>query len=81
MGVVNVPLQSYLGWKVAVSFLHAFAIGSTLYRLTHRFRIRRLWWDDYIVCVPVVLNLAICIMVWIRFSRRGECGYPLILNV
>ncbi|KAF8901398.1 hypothetical protein CPB84DRAFT_971574 [Gymnopilus junonius] len=59
--------QSYAAWKAVVIFLHAIAVLSTLYRLAHRFRIHRLWWDDYIVFVPLLFDLIYWIVACARF--------------
>ncbi|KDR69785.1 hypothetical protein GALMADRAFT_908965 [Galerina marginata CBS 339.88] len=63
------PLQPYLGWKVSMSILHILAICSTIYRLIHRFRIQRIWWDDYLVIVPLVIDCVYCPLLWFRFTR------------
>jgi len=68
--VVVIPLQSYTAWKVSLSILHAVAILSTLYRLVHRFRMRRSWWDDYVAFLPLVLDPTYWMLTLIRFNHR-----------
>ncbi|KAF8901921.1 hypothetical protein CPB84DRAFT_1777023 [Gymnopilus junonius] len=68
----TLPPQSYLGWKVSVTVLQALAICSAIYRLAHRIRIRRAWWDDYIVFIPLVLEAVYCPLFWVQFRRRGD---------
>ncbi|KDR69776.1 hypothetical protein GALMADRAFT_145177 [Galerina marginata CBS 339.88] len=76
MAVATLPLQSYPGWKVSISILHVVAISSAVYRLVHRFRIRRTWWDDYMVFVPLVLDIAYWATFFVRFPHRIEGGRP-----
>ncbi|KAF5322940.1 hypothetical protein D9619_002269 [Psilocybe cf. subviscida] len=49
---------------VVITLLHAVALFSTTYRLAHRFRIRRLWWDDYASIVPLVFNVYYLYSIW-----------------
>jgi len=58
--------------------LHLIAAVSTIYRLVHRFRIRRAWWDDYLVFFPLVVDIMYCILTWIRFPHRSS--YPFDLS-
>ncbi|KDR69770.1 hypothetical protein GALMADRAFT_145172 [Galerina marginata CBS 339.88] len=76
MAVVTLPPQSYLGWKVSMSILHILAIGSTIYRLIHRFRIQKTWLDDYIVFVPLVLDSIYWPIVCFRFSHVDPNNEP-----
>ncbi|KAF8901917.1 hypothetical protein CPB84DRAFT_1846622 [Gymnopilus junonius] len=64
------PPQSYLGWKVSISIMHAIVAGTTIYRLVHRFQFHRAWWDDYLVTFPLVLNIVYCLLAWFRFAHR-----------
>ncbi|PPQ68949.1 LOW QUALITY PROTEIN: hypothetical protein CVT26_001820 [Gymnopilus dilepis] len=68
----TLPPQSFLGWKVSVTVLHLLAISSAVYRLRHRFRIRRAWWDDYVVFVPLALDAIYTPLFWIRFLHRED---------
>ncbi|KAF8894355.1 hypothetical protein CPB84DRAFT_1682717 [Gymnopilus junonius] len=69
------PPQNYLAWKISVSFLHLMAIGCAIYRLLHRYMIQRLWWDDYMVIVPLVLSLVYWPLFLVHFPYRlgGWC--------
>ena len=57
---------------VSVTVLHLLAISSAVYRLRHRFRIRRAWWDDYVVFVPLALDVVYTPLFWVRFLHRGN---------
>ncbi|KDR69792.1 hypothetical protein GALMADRAFT_145189 [Galerina marginata CBS 339.88] len=70
MAVVTLPLQSYLGWKVSLSILQVVAISSAVYRLVHRFRIRKTWWDDYTVLVALALDIVYWPLFFLRFPDR-----------
>ncbi|KDR69781.1 hypothetical protein GALMADRAFT_908596 [Galerina marginata CBS 339.88] len=72
MAPLALPPQSYLGWKVSVIALHAIAIISTIYRLIHRFRLRQTWWDDYIVTIPLVVDVAFSSLVAARFPTEDK---------
>jgi len=67
--VVIIPLQSYIGWKVAISLVHGVTIACSLYRLIHRVRIHRFWLDDYLVCIPLLLNILCCLLAWLRINH------------
>ncbi|PPQ84386.1 hypothetical protein CVT25_013047 [Psilocybe cyanescens] len=60
------PNQSYLGWKIAVTVFHVIAASTTIYRLVHRFRIRRLWWDDYVLFAALIVDTAFWPIYWAR---------------
>ncbi|KAF8153755.1 hypothetical protein B0H34DRAFT_753183 [Crassisporium funariophilum] len=77
MPTAALPPQSYLAWKVSLTFVHALAIGSGVYRLVHRFRLQKTWWDDYIVFVPLVLEIPSIVLFWIRFPHRFDPNVPI----
>ncbi|PPQ90339.1 hypothetical protein CVT25_007741 [Psilocybe cyanescens] len=60
------PHKSYLGWKIVITIFHLFATTSTIYRLVHRYRIRRLWRDDYILFVALALDISHWPIYWAR---------------
>ncbi|PPQ97593.1 hypothetical protein CVT26_002321 [Gymnopilus dilepis] len=59
----------------SVSVLYSIAIACAFYRLLHRYLIKRLWWDDYVVIVPLVLSL----VYWPAFLLR--IPYRLGVNI
>ncbi|TFK45009.1 hypothetical protein BDQ12DRAFT_673952 [Crucibulum laeve] len=64
------PAQSYPVWKAIVTLTHVLAISFTLVRLTHRYRTRRLWWDDYVAVVPLLADVLFCIVFWFSYRHR-----------
>ncbi|TFK25672.1 hypothetical protein FA15DRAFT_735463 [Coprinopsis marcescibilis] len=64
------PPQSYIAWKVCLTFLHTLALSSTVLRLWDRYRGRKLWWDDYIAGFALLLDAVYAIMFWLRFQHR-----------
>ncbi|PPQ81560.1 hypothetical protein CVT25_013403 [Psilocybe cyanescens] len=68
---VFLPHRSYLGWKIAVTLFHLISSSSTVYRLVHRYRIRRLWWDDYILLGALVLDFVYWPIYWARATRAA----------
>ncbi|KAF9051993.1 hypothetical protein BJ165DRAFT_1524872 [Panaeolus papilionaceus] len=68
--------QSLLAWQICLTIFHAIAIGFTLTRLVHRWRTRKIWWDDYIVLLPLVTDIVYVVVNWIMrynnsFSQDG----------
>ncbi|KAF8960243.1 hypothetical protein BDZ97DRAFT_1329485 [Flammula alnicola] len=70
MAVAILPPQSYIAWKVSMTILHSLGFVATVFRLVHRFRINRLWWDDYVVFFPFAIDIAYAILPWFRFTHR-----------
>ncbi|KAF5322893.1 hypothetical protein D9619_002199 [Psilocybe cf. subviscida] len=58
---VQVPHQSYIVWKVCVTILHCVAIAVSAFRIWLRYRSSRVWWDDYLVVVPMLFDIFYCV--------------------
>ncbi|KAF9472015.1 hypothetical protein BDN70DRAFT_887469 [Pholiota conissans] len=66
-------------------FLHVIAISSSVYRLWVRFRIHRMWWDDYVLFVPLILDMFYGMVFWFSVPREHDASqsaatYLVILN-
>ncbi|PPQ81574.1 hypothetical protein CVT25_013417 [Psilocybe cyanescens] len=68
---IFLPGRSYLGWKIVITLFHLMSGSSTIYRLVHRYRIRRLWWDDYILLGALVLDFVYWPIYWARATRAA----------
>lgn len=64
---MGLPAQSVLAWKITLTIFQAIAISSTLYRLWRRYRIQRLWWDDYVVVIPLVMDIVYTVTFCLQF--------------
>ncbi|KIJ96699.1 hypothetical protein K443DRAFT_633963 [Laccaria amethystina LaAM-08-1] len=64
---MGLPAQSVLAWKITLTIFQAIAISSTLYRLLRRYRIQRLWWDDYVVVIPLVMDIVYTVTFCLEF--------------
>ncbi|TFK60194.1 hypothetical protein BDN72DRAFT_883714 [Pluteus cervinus] len=53
------PAISLRTWKAIASGTHFLSIFATICRLFRRYRQQRLWWDDYLVVVPVFSSLCL----------------------
>lgn len=62
------PPQNAVAWKVCIELLHILALFSTLYRLHYRWKAQHLWWDDYMVTVPLVVDFLYSVLVLVRFQ-------------
>ncbi|TFK20285.1 hypothetical protein FA15DRAFT_659196 [Coprinopsis marcescibilis] len=62
------PAQNTVAWKACTELLHILAIIATVYRLVYRFKFSRLWWDDYLVVVPLLGDLVYSTAVLIKFQ-------------
>ena len=58
--------------KASVTLLHLLAAGSTLLRLVHRWKTNRMWWDDYITVIPLMVDIIFIILMWLRFRDGGK---------
>ncbi|KAF8161383.1 hypothetical protein B0H34DRAFT_700715 [Crassisporium funariophilum] len=64
------PPQNHLAWKVCITLLHFLAISCTIVRIGHRARTRRMWWDDYVVVVPLAFDFVYIITMWMRLRNH-----------
>ncbi|KAF8169940.1 hypothetical protein BJ912DRAFT_149515 [Pholiota molesta] len=67
----NIPSDASLPWKVACSLLHVIAVSSSAYRLWERFGLHRAWWDDYVLFLPLVLNIFFATSLWITIPHKS----------
>ncbi|KAF9563024.1 hypothetical protein CPC08DRAFT_346479 [Agrocybe pediades] len=61
--------RALLTWKICISPLQALAISSTLLRLFHRWRIGKMWWDDWLAVFPLTIQCIFTVFMW--FARPG----------
>ncbi|KAF9476644.1 hypothetical protein BDN70DRAFT_950349 [Pholiota conissans] len=62
--LTSIPREDALPWQVVSFFMHVIAISSSVYRLWVRFRIHRTWWDDYVLFVPLILDMFYGMAFW-----------------
>ncbi|KAF8806687.1 hypothetical protein BYT27DRAFT_7242893 [Phlegmacium glaucopus] len=65
------PAQNLLAWQVSMTLLQLLAMGMTIFRLVHRWRSHRLWWDDYVVCLPPCLECILVVQIWLKFHQAN----------
>lgn len=63
---------------VTLTIFQAIAISSTLYRLFRRYRIQRLWWDDYVVVIPLVMDIVYTVIFCLQFRDSGESSSVMV---
>ncbi|KAF8161392.1 hypothetical protein B0H34DRAFT_700765 [Crassisporium funariophilum] len=68
------PPQNLLAWEISFTLLHTISIGFTLVRLVHHWRMGRLWWDDYVVCFPLLTDCFYVISIWLRLRDGLEAS-------
>ncbi|PPQ71109.1 hypothetical protein CVT26_011588 [Gymnopilus dilepis] len=61
---------------VVIIVTHAIAVLSTICRLGHRFRKRGLWWDDYVLVVPLMFD----IMYWVVSCAHFPSPDPMAMS-
>ena len=78
--VISVPLKSPSTeyWKVCMTLLHIVVIGTTCLRLLHRCQTKRMWWDDYITIIPLLVDVAYVVLMWLKFRGGGKHTYPFL---
>lgn len=57
---------SSTAWRATTTTLGAIALASTIFRIYHRYRKLRLWWDDYWAVLSQFCNLIYATTVWVR---------------
>lgn len=62
------PELTLLIWRAVTTPLHVIAIGSTIFRLYHRYRIRQVWWDDYWAGASLFIDLIYVPAPWLRYE-------------
>ncbi|KAF9556247.1 hypothetical protein CPC08DRAFT_103523 [Agrocybe pediades] len=69
--MVPPPLSSraLLTWKICVTPVQALAISSTFLRLFHRWRIGKMWWDDWLAIFPLTMECLFTAFMW--FAQPG----------
>ena len=66
------PVRLISNKTVTLTIFQAIAISSTLYRLWRRYRIQRLWWDDYVVVIPLVMDIVFTVTFCLQFRNSGK---------
>ncbi|PPQ68416.1 hypothetical protein CVT26_006088 [Gymnopilus dilepis] len=61
-----------LALDVILTVLHTVAIGSTIFRVYHRARTRRLWWDDFIAAFSMLADTVYICVLWFAYASRGS---------
>ncbi|KAF8156566.1 hypothetical protein B0H34DRAFT_709686 [Crassisporium funariophilum] len=61
--------QSSVAWMVVASLFHGLAILSTTFRVLYRFRTSQMWLDDYLVVIPLAMDVVFFAQLWVRFSE------------
>jgi len=64
--------------KVCMTFFHLLVLGITSVRIVHRWRTKRMWWDDYGAFVSLIVDVIYVILMWLRFRYGGKryCFVP-----
>ena len=55
---------------VPISILYSVSIACAIYRIFHRYVIKRLWWDDYTAIIPPLLSLVFWPLFLVSFPYR-----------
>ena len=58
---------------VFLTVLHSIALFSTIFRIVQRWSISRLWWDDFILLLPLGLDATYLASLWELYHR--SCKY------
>ncbi|KAF8158158.1 hypothetical protein B0H34DRAFT_443519 [Crassisporium funariophilum] len=61
-----------LGLNLTATFVHAIAIALTLCRIFHRKRGGRLWWDDLVIFVAIILDFVYVSTLWWSYTEPGS---------
>ncbi|KAF9476654.1 hypothetical protein BDN70DRAFT_923130 [Pholiota conissans] len=80
--LTSIPYKDVLSWQVVAFFLHVIAISSSVYRLWVRFWIHRMWWDDYVLFVPLILDMYYAMVFWFSVPRELDASQsaPTVLS-
>ncbi|KAF9461509.1 hypothetical protein BDZ94DRAFT_808821 [Collybia nuda] len=65
------PNVSLTAWRATATVLHTLGIGCTSFRVYHRHRKRRAWWDDHWALLSALCDTVYAVTPWIRRDNRG----------
>jgi len=55
---------------VCITILQALAIVMTLVRLSHRWNMKRMWWDDWSAIIPLILHFLFIPIMWLTNESK-----------
>ena len=58
-------------FTVYLTVIYIIAFGFTGFRLTHRYRTRRLWWDDFWAASALVFDIMYSSTLWMPIDVTG----------
>lgn len=70
-------------WIAVISIFQITALSVTIFRVYHRFKTSRMWWDDHVVVVVFMLDALGFINFWYGYSHHFDKLYQdgrLLLN-
>lgn len=56
-------------WMVFLTVLHSVALLSTIFRVAQRWSASRLWWDDFLLLLPLGLDATYLASLWVLYHR------------
>ncbi|KIJ91679.1 hypothetical protein K443DRAFT_14202 [Laccaria amethystina LaAM-08-1] len=62
-------------WIAIVSVFQITALSVTIFRVYHRFKTSRMWWDDYVVVLVFMLDTLGFVNVWYGYSHHFDTFY------
>ncbi|KAF8159376.1 hypothetical protein B0H34DRAFT_655506, partial [Crassisporium funariophilum] len=65
---------------VGLTFVHALAILSSIYRLYRRRKTRRIWWDDYVAMVAFAFDCFYFPTLWVRNVVPGVPNHQAVAH-
>ncbi|PPR00083.1 hypothetical protein CVT24_008985 [Panaeolus cyanescens] len=69
---MGLPPQNHTAWKVGITILHILVLMMCIVRLGHRARLKRLWWDDYILVIPLALDVVYLAYLWAKYKTAVD---------
>ncbi|KDR75564.1 hypothetical protein GALMADRAFT_248043 [Galerina marginata CBS 339.88] len=69
-----------LVWVVCPTVLQVIAIGFTFIRLVHRWRTCRMWWDDWVVLIPLIVDCLYLSLTWAATEKPSLNNSDLLFS-
>ncbi|KAH7923544.1 hypothetical protein BV22DRAFT_574771 [Leucogyrophana mollusca] len=77
---MNLSWSAYLTVKVVATVLEGLAMLLTVFRLSHRLRIRRFWWEDAWALLGLLCTLAVLASGWVHILTLSTASHVSIVT-
>ncbi|KIJ90752.1 hypothetical protein K443DRAFT_657898 [Laccaria amethystina LaAM-08-1] len=74
------PDQPWMSKSFFLTVLHSIALFSTIFRVVQRWSVSRLWWDDFLLLLPLGIDVMFLASLWTLYHRSFVLAFTLNNN-